>query len=60
MAINPDNRVASIGFVPLKLTENCIDLKEKLRGVNEQTGSIVYSMQDESFPRMSRLANFKI
>lgn len=46
MAINPDNRVASIGFVPLKLMENCIDRKERLQGVNEQVGSIIFSMQD--------------
>jgi hypothetical protein len=52
--------VVNIGFVPLNLCQNFTDRKEKLQGLNEQTGFIVFSMQDEPFTRMSHLVHVNV
>lgn len=60
MAINGSERVACIGFVPLNLDEVFADRKDKLEEINEQSGYIIYSMQNEPFTDMKHLINVKI
>lgn len=60
MAINGSERVACIGFVPLNLEEVFADRKDRLYEMSEQSGYIIYSMQNEPFSDMKHLINVKI
>lgn len=52
--------MACIGFVPLNLEEVFADRKDRLYEMSEQSGYIIYSMQNEPFSDMKHLINVKI
>ena len=49
IAVSSDNRVVSLGHIPLILNSNTWEKKEYLKGIVEQNGFIIYSTRDEPF-----------